>query len=267
MTRLASRILAVLVVCAVLPVHVQAQTVQSVVDAMKAQQQHLENVETYILTTNLYTSYHKRVDSDTGPQYRSVTRMTGASNSPMSGMSGVSSPSQLAHLDRLAAHATYAGTERVGDASCHVLEVRDPSALDEAYGDNLTSMTYFIDAEQHVPVRYHAEIANNTEGPAPQSMTVTLTDYRTIDGLTIPFRMEIKTDLGASLSEPERKQMETLQKQLEQMPEAQRKQMERMMGAEQLKQLQAMMSGKPTVIEVQEVSVNVPLPEGIFDGS
>jgi hypothetical protein len=31
--------------------------------------------------------------------------------------------------------------------------------------------------------------------------------------------------------------------------------------------LQAMMSGKPTVIEVQEVSVNVPLPEGIFDGS
>ncbi len=268
MQRILPQILAVLLVLAVLPVGAQGQTVQSVVDAMKAHhQQQLERVETYILETNLYTAYHKRVASDDQMHYMSSTRMRGAADSPMNGFTEMSSPSQIDHLDRLGAHATYAGTERIGDAPCHVLKVTEPSALDEEFGDNLSSMTYYVDAEMHVPVRYHATMDPSSDGPTPTSMTITLSDYRTIDGLTVPFRMEIKTDLSDALSDQERKQMEQLQAQMEQMPEQQRKQMERMLGKEQLKQLQAMMSGKPTVIEVQDVKVNVPLPDDVFADS
>lgn len=268
MIRSAFRLLAALLVLTVLPTVASAQSAQSVVDAMKARyQEQLETVETYILQTNLHTTYHKRVESNGDLHYKTATRMTGSSGTPMQGFGEVSTPAQIDHLDRLATEARYVGTETVNGTRCHVLVVDDPSAVDPEFGENLTSMTYYVDAEQHVPIRYEAELSSSGEGPTPKSMTITFSDYRTVDGLTVPFRTEIQTNVAESLSDEQRKQIQKLQEQLEQLPEAQREQMKKMMGEEQLKQLQAMMSGKPSVIEVQDVKVNVPLPEDVFSGS
>jgi len=81
-------------------------------------------------------------------------------------------------------------------------------------------------------------------------------DYRTVDGVSLPFRMEMITDM----SDEQRQQMEQMKQQLESMPEAQRERMQKMMGD----QMEKLMNNEPIVIEVQEVIVNGDIPEGVF---
>lgn len=241
-----------------------AQSVASVVDAMQAQyEQQIQTVDTYIIETNLYTSYNKKVTTNGEPTYQTQTRMKGESSTPFA---STSTPSMAYGLqfDRLKQHATYAGTETIDGVRSHVLQVDDPSKVnpDMARGD-AERMTYYIDAEQSVPVRMVMQTKgeNNKKGPQASTVTVNMKNYKTVDGLTLPYRMEIQVNMN--MSDRQRKQMEQAMAQMENMPEQQRKQMERMMGS-QMEMMKQMMSGDPVVVEVQSVQVNVELPEGTF---
>jgi hypothetical protein len=70
--------------------------------------------------------------------------------------------------------------------------------------------------------------------------------------------------LNETLSDQQRRQLQEMKEQMEQMDEEQRQMMERMMG-DQMEQMEQMMSGEPMIVQVQSVTVNEPLPEGIFD--
>jgi hypothetical protein len=87
-------------------------------------------------------------------------------------------------------------------------------------------------------------------------MTMNMKDYRTIDGVALPFQMEMITEM----SEEQRQQMEQMKQQMESMPEAQRERMQKMMGS----QMENLMNNKPIVIEVNEVIVNGDIPDGVF---
>ena len=239
-----------------------AQSVASVVDNMKARyDKQIETVETYIVETNLYTSYNQKVMQDGQPTYKTQTKMKGEGTTSFASTTTPSTAYGL-RFDRLKQHASYAGTETINGTRCHVLQIDDPSKVDPEMGAEAESMTYYIDAEQYVPARMVMQTKGSKgDGPEASAVTINLTNYQTRDGLTLPHRMEMQFEMN--MSEQQRQKMQQLMQQMENMPEQQRKQMERMMG-DQMKTMKQMMSGEPVVIEVQSVKVNTEIPSGIF---
>lgn len=249
------------------PLSGAAQDVASVVENMReVYQQQLETVETYIVETNMYTSYARKVNRNGEPTYETSTQMQGQGSSALASTSTPSSVYGF-EFDRLKQQATYGGTETINGTQTHILQVDNPSEVYDDVGEEAESMSYYIDAERHVPVRMVMQMASD-ENPQDSrqggSMTVNLKNYQTVDDLTLPHRMELQVD--ANMSEEQQRQMEQLKKQLEDMPEEQRKQMEQMMG-DGLEMMQNMMSGEPMVVEVQRVQVNVDLPPEAFSSS
>lgn len=226
-------------------------------------QQQLETVDTYIVETNMYTSYARKVTRNGEPTYETSTQMQGQSQSALASTSTPSSVYGF-EFDRLKQHATYGGTETIDGTRTHVLQVDSPSEVYDDVGEEAESMNYYIDAERHVPVRMVMQMASTQNPQDPMqggSMTINLKNYETVEGLTLPHRMEMQVD--ANMSEEQQRQMEQLKKQMEDMPEEQRRQMEQMMG-DGLEMMQNMMSGEPMVVEVKRVQVNVDLPPEAF---
>jgi hypothetical protein len=238
-----------------------AQSVESIVDNMRAQyEQQFETVDTYIVETDLYTSYNRKA-SGQGSSYQTQTKMKGEGMTSFTSNTTVSSAYGL-RFDRLKQHATYAGTEMIDGMECYLLQVDDPSKVDPEMGSETESMTYYIHTDRLVPARMVMESTSSTQnGTQPSSVTINLKNYTTTDGLTLPHRMEFHLD--ANISEQQRRQMKQAMQKMENMPEQQRKQMEKMMGnpMEMMKQI---VSGVPITIDVQSVQVNTDIPEGVF---
>jgi hypothetical protein len=239
-----------------------AQSVASVVDNMKARyDKQIETVDTYIVETNLYTSYNQKVMENGQPTYKTQTKMKGEGTTSFASTTTPSTAYGL-RFDRLKQHASYGGTETINGARCHILQVDDPGKVDPEMGSEAEGMTYYIDAEQYVPARMVMQTkASKGDGPEASAVTINLTNYQTTDGLTLPHRMEMEFKMN--ISEKQRQQMEQMMKQMENMPAQQRKQMERMLG-DKMDMMKRMMSGDPVVIEVQSVKVNTEIPSGIF---
>jgi len=241
-----------------------AQSVESIVGEMQARhERQLAEIDNYIVETNLSTSYYRKVTRDGRPTFEVTTRMR--DGSPIFGAdTGIDTGTQMimgpAFLDRLAQHATYAGTATIDGKPAHTLRVNDPSALRDEVGDGVEELTYHVDAEQYVPVRVVAVMASRG-GQQQPTMTMNMSDYRTVEGLTLPYSMTMQMDLG--LSEKERRRMEQMRKKMQNMSEQQREQMKRMMGG-RFERMQKMMQGEPTTMTVQSVRVNEGLPDGIF---
>jgi outer membrane lipoprotein-sorting protein len=259
------------------------QSVQAVVDAMKARyQQELEAVDTYIIETDQYTSYHRKTTQGSGPMYETAMRWHGEGSGFFRGAGATPSlqPS-LAQLDTLAQVATYEGTETIDGRRCHILRIDDLSALSASQlppmaegTDDQGSMRMYIDAERSVPLRMEMEVTMTQDGETRTLRPrVVFSDYRTTDGLMLPWMMEMTMDnLNASMSPEEREQarrsLEEMEQRLEQLPEEQRRMMEGAMKG-QLDQLRSMLD-EGTIrfaVEVQDVQVNTPLPDGVFDGN
>jgi len=241
-----------------------AQSAASIVEEMRARyEKQLETVDTYIVETNLHTTYNRKVTRGGRPTYETATEIRG--QSPALREMSSTSPESIdpAFLDRLAQHATYAGRETISGVDSHVLRVDTPSAVIDD-GEEVREVVFYVHPDTYTFARMRMVTApTNADGQAV-TLTMDFADYRTVDGLTLPFKMTITTNLN--LSDDQRRQMKQMQEQLDQMSEQQREQMKRMMG-NQFEQMQKMMSGEPTTIEVQSVRVNEGIPEGIFEDS
>lgn len=242
-----------------------AQSVASVVDNMQARyEQQLERVDTYVVKTNLYTSYNEKVMKEGEPTYRTQTKMSGEEGTSVASNSTPSTAPGLP-FDRLKKHATYAGTEAVDGARCHVLQVDEPSKVNpEMKRQEAESMTYYIDAEQHVPARMvmRAKSRGKTQGGVQAStVTIDMKNHKTVDGLTLPHRMEIQVEMD--MSEQQRKQMKMIMQKMKNMPEQQRRQMRKRMG-DRMDMMKQMISEEPLIVEVQGVEVNTEIPENVF---
>lgn len=249
---------------AVAPLSAAAQSVESIVDNMEATyNQQLETVDTYIVETNLYTSYNRKSEKAGTKAYESKTEMNEEGGASFAASTTPSTAYSL-RFDRLKKHATYSGTETVNGTTTHVLNVDDPSKVSTEIGEGgAEKITYYVDAEQHVPIRLLMKSKGDGGGKSPKTSTVTvnLKDYRNVDGLTLPYRMEFQFEMD--LTEKEKKQMAMMIKKLESMPEKDSERMKRMMG-DQIDMMKQMLSGEPMVIEVQDVKVNTEIPAGVF---
>ncbi len=259
-----------------------AQSVDAVVNEMRARYQtQLETVDTYIVETNQYTSYYRKTTQGDDVAYETEMRWKD-SGAGMFGGAGAMPSLQpgLAQLDTLALKSSYAGTETVDGRSCHVLRIDDASALSGDRAPLLNSdqtqqgeTRLYIDAERYVPLRLESEVTVERNGEAQTLRPrILLSNYRTTDGLTLPWAMEMKMEnLDATISAAEREQarqsLEQMEQRMQEMPEEQRQMMEGMMK-NQLEQLRNILDEGSIqfAIEVQDVKVNTPLPDDVFSG-
>lgn len=259
------------------------QSVQAVVDAMKTRyQQELDAVDTYIIETDQYTSYHRRTTQAGQPMYETAMRWHGEGRGLFRGAGA--SPSlqpSLSQLDTLAQIAAYEGTETIDGRRSHILRIDDLSALPSSQlppmaegTNNQGSVRMYIDAERSVPLRMDMEVAITQHGEARTLRPrVVFSDYRTTDGLMLPWIMTMTMEtLNASMSPEERERarrsLEEMEQRLEQLPEEQRRMMEGAMK-DQLDRLRSMLD-EGTIrfaVEVQDVRVNTALPDDVFNGN
>lgn len=161
------------------------------------------------------------------------------------------------------------GTETVDGEATHRILVDDLEGLEllppNAGEDvRLTSMTMFLDTDEHLMRRMIMEGTLNQNGTAhPVSFDMLLQDYRTVDGLTTPFRMVLTGQglLGAMADGDEakaREQLQEMERQIASMPAEQREMMERALGP-QLEQMRKMAQSGGFEMEmvVKSVEVNV----------
>lgn len=237
-----------------------AQSAQSIAEEMKARyQEQLQNVDNYIVETSMYTSYHRKIMKEDGtPSLETEVRMKGESSLVTSlGNAPTTTSSKPAYYEDLSENATYAGSETVNGLKCHVLRVTNTSDMDSEAQD----MTYYVDAERYMPVRIKMTQAPEKGGGKPTEVVVNFGDYRTTKGITLPWRttMQMKMDM----SEQQRQQMKKMMEQMKNLPESQRKMIEKQMPMS-FDRMKEIMSGEPTTIEVKSVRVNEGIPEGIF---
>lgn len=226
-----------------------AQTAASVMNDVRSTAEAMfEDVDTYTMKTDTYTAYYKKKEGGGSLEFMSAMQMKGQSRP----MGGQSMQNQYEQYNKIGEHGTYVGTETVGGIECHVIRVDDPSKVDSNLGQ-ASEITYFVGVNDNFLHRMEMVGIN---GQGDGGMTMNMKDYRTIDGVSLPFRMEMISDM----SDEQRQQMQQMKQQLESMPEAQRKRMEKMMGD----QLEKLMNNEPIVIEVKEVIVNGDVPEGVF---
>ncbi len=240
-----------------------AQSLDTVLENMQAAYHpQFEAVDTYIVETNLYTSYNKRIRKNGEPAYKTEIRTKDGTEKTLATKGDPSTVHDI-HFGRLKKHATYVGTDTLNGAQCHVLRLKHVSPLHANAAPNAKQVTYHIGADRHMPVRTTTllEPSRSTQRQAStdRAIIVTMNDYRTTDGLVLPYRTEIAFDLD--LSREKRRQMTQM---METMSERQRKQMQNAMGEKQIRMMNRMTSGEPILIEVEDVSVNAPLPDDVF---
>lgn len=254
----------VLALCLIGTGPASAQSLDTVLEQMKAAyHQQFDAVDTYVVKTNLYTSYNKQMQKNGEPAYKTEFRIHDDSGG---GLATAGAPSTVhnIHFGRLRKHATYAGTDTVDGTPCHVLRLRHLSDLHANAGPNVTHATYYIHANRYLPVRTAMVLKSPRNRPGRTSRDrirmVTMSNYRTTDGLVLPHRTEIEFDLD--LSKEKRRQRAQM---MENLSDRQRKRMKNAMRDGQMNMVKQMTADTPIVITVDSVSVNAPLPEDVFE--
>ncbi len=234
----------------------------------------IRTVDDYkIVTSNFTTHYHKEYDNgrpyfvskvETDSFWGSISDMGMHTTSPMVD-ADFFSPEVFEHL---LMNSRYMGTERIDDLNTHVIFLDDMRVLMEAFDDMeepIGSLSLYFDDEHWVlrKMKFSA-MAEIDEGDVRMiEPVVRMKDYRTINGLMIPFKTTISVHgLSEHLSDEEREEamaaLAEMEQELKQMPAEQRSMLEQMMGG-QLDQLRQMLADDMIefAIEIKEVLVNI----------
>lgn len=238
---------------------------------MERYRDQVEDIDNYRVTQTVMgfenTTTLEKTMVDGFPVFRSVS-------STGQGEMEIESPYSL--MPKLAERGTLEGTETVDGEETWALafdvEGLDLGAMESGTGlDELDVKTlrFWVDTDDYLIRKMHMDGEIAEGGTArPIEMTALMTDYRRVDGMWHPFRMEMKArglmEAAGGVSREElaetRAQLEQLKHQLESMPPAQREQMEKMMGP-QLEQLETMVSSGEfqATIVVESLETNVDL--------
>lgn len=256
-----------------------AQSVADVVDDMySAAQRYSEGVENYTVVQNVMgfsaTTYFERETVDGRPVFRARQSSAGGFNMSM-GDEGTGYGDVFAFGPELVQHARYGGRDEVEGRAVHVLVIDDLSALDmvgPSSPDDMdfvaTSGRMYIDVELSLPKRMEFEgQATNETGVHDVTSTVTMRDFRAVDGLMLPHATTIEISGFEAMVDPETQaQIDEMMAQLENMPADRRAMLEQMLGPriEQLKEMAGgAAEGAMTMeVEVTEVRVNAGPPSG-----
>ncbi|RMH50043.1 MAG: hypothetical protein D6685_18460 [Bacteroidetes bacterium] len=253
-------------------------------EAYRAAEAQFEGVDTYIVTTTMEGSmalfdsmkvYARKVETDDGYTFVTEARPFGG----MAAMAGRAAPegtrpaSDLLGLNRKLYElfrntARYEGTETIHGRTAHVVAIDDATALYRAMQPDGPAMdrlqarnarlSFDADTWDLLKTEMEVSVGDGTTDRTVHTVTE-LQDYRQTGSLRYPSRVVTRT--SSPLSDAERQELEQrrrqMEAQLQQLPEAQRRQLEGMLNMSA-----GMTSGEIEIIMVtKDVQVNVPLPE------
>lgn len=254
-----------------------AQSPKEILDEMIEQYTNsIEDVETMMMVTRMEgfmetepdTTYYRKVEQDGFPNLQVVNS---GSDAPTTGYYNIQE-----NYDALVENSTYEGTETVNGREAHVLFIEDVSALydqvvttpeaqeEQAQAEPQSGRLY-IDAEDYIPIRMSFDISYDGEYTGTADMD--MTDIRNVDGMMIPFQMEMKIQGVSDSMDPEdmaeaKKNMEELEKQMENASGLQKRILERAVKP-QLERLQKILEEGAMTIRtiVVDVQTNIEIPE------
>ncbi|MFW6192180.1 MAG: hypothetical protein ACOC83_01730 [Gemmatimonadota bacterium] len=262
-----------------LPATAQSQSAGEILQtALERYEARTEGIDNYTVIQEVMglstTTYFEKESVDGHPVFRmSSSSVQGMGESDDLDDEAVTNPYQF--LPELTERATLDGSETVDGLDTWAVSVEDFSGLDfgAPTGDEgdfrPTRGVFYLDKDDYLlrQMRVEGELEREGES-APVTMVARIGDYREVEGLLHPFRIDMQIEgITAAVSEEERaemeQQMEQLQQQLESMPESQREMAEGMMGP-QLEQMREMLSSgaMEMTLEVTELRVNEGPPGG-----
>lgn len=253
-----------------------AQSPQEIFDRMIEQYTNsIEDVETMMMITRMEgfmetdpdTTYYRKVMNEGIPTLQVVNS---DSNTPATGYYNFHE-----NYEALVENSSYEGTENVNGREAHVIFIEDVSAL---YDDVVTTPEgqqqqqaepqtgrMYIDTENYIPIRMSFDI--NYEEEYTGTADMQMSDIRNIDGMLIPFVMEMKIDgISSSMSAEDmaeaQESMKELEEQMKNATGLQKRIMERAVKP-QMERLQKMLEeGSMTMRTViEDVQTNVTIPE------
>lgn len=245
-----------------------AQSAREIMDtALEKYRQQTEDVQAYTVTQEVMgaTITHRFVKQEVeGHEVFVPAGDTAAGQLPR----GWGNPYQM--FPALAERATLHGTTPMNGHESWILRVTDFSGLDlesmtpeGARGEfQPDSITLYLDRERHLlrGLEMEGKMAAG-DSTRPISVRARFRDYRDVEGMMHPFRMEVSVEgMTAALSPAERQaarqQLQALEARMEQMTEQEREMMEGMMGPQLQKFRQMLDSGTlDTTIRVQSLEV------------
>ncbi len=239
--------------------------------AMAVHESAMEGVENYTLTHEMMgvssTLYFEREEADGPPVFRTYLVTDGELQALDEDDRAPGASFSYETYRRFVDEARYAGTETVAGEEVHAFVVDDLGAmassdLGSAEDADLDQGTFYFAADDYRARRIVMEGSAEMDGRrTPIVMTATLSDYRTVDGMTHPFRTAIAVEgMDTQVSEEDRaearRQLEQLKQQMEEMPSEQRAMMERMMGG-QIDNLEQMLAGEGFEMELVVTDLRV----------
>lgn len=263
-------LIAAALLAASVPSSVSAQTATEIIDRMLSEYaERASGIDNYTVVQEAMgmtmNSYFVKEIIDGHPVFRMQgTTVAGVTSG---GQPGTDLDDFYAMAEDLKARATYEGRQTIEGTSVHVLRMDDLEGL--GFGETDTEEmdftpvrgSVFLDVSTYVPRRFEMEgEMTNSEGVHEVTSVVSMDDYRDVEGMLFPFRTTVAFEgLGAAIDEETRAQFEEMKRELENMPEAQRRMVESMM-ADRFPQFEAMMSGESSgmtiAMIVREVLVN-----------
>ena len=216
-------------------------------------------------------TYYKKVEENGAPMFLSHTQFEGGMGEMM-GPASSSRPMDWFAMgtrlyDELKDVASYKGTEKVDGFKTHVLFVEEMTdILNEVNGEEdgmtkITDVDMYIDAEKWVIRRMTMYADVEEQGMARKmKMDMTMSDYRQVGPAYYPYM--VKTVIENPLTAEQRAEMEAQRAQMEEMmkqiPEGQREQVKKMLGA---------LGGDEIIfaMAVEDFRVNEGVPAEYFD--
>ncbi len=201
----------------------------------------IENIDDYVVETDLFTIYYKKVYENGRPYFRARTETDifgGLESTTTTSDADMFTPDTY---DMLKRNARYEGREDVEGFQVHVLYVERIEGMfpdaEDILEEGLEEMRVYIDTDDWVirKISYLAE-AEVEEGELRQiEPEIMFRDYRRIEGMMIAFETTtVVTGLSASLTDEERREAEEslreMERELEQMSEQERGMVERILG-------------------------------------
>lgn len=253
-----------------------AQSSQQILDRMIEQYTNsIEDVETMMMISRMEgfmetepdTTYYRKVETDGFPTMQVVSS---GSQTP-----GANYYNFQDNYDALVENSTYEGTENVNGREAHVLFIEDVTAL---YDDVVTtpegqqqeqaepqSGRMYIDTNDYIPIRMSFDI--NYDGEYTGTADMIMSDIRNVNGMLIPFQMEMKIEgISGSMSAEDmaeaQESMKELEAQMENASGLQKRILERAVKP-QMERLQKILEdGAMTMTTIiEDVQTNVTIPE------
>lgn len=249
-----------------------AQTAADVLrTALERYERRTEGVKSYAVTQNAMgyrtTTYFEKVEIEGHPVFRIVP---GPGESAAAD-SSLRNPYALFPriLDRavLRGRATVAGTEAwvVAVEDFEGLDVQAPGVSRREGRFEPRTGEFFIGTDGHLLRKIQLEGVLHRGGrSAPVALTAGLGDYRSVEGMHHPFRVDVRLEGLADLFSPaEQRRLEGLQRRMQQMSEQDREAMRKMLGP-QLRQMQQILEtgALEFTATVERLEVNPERPPG-----